>query len=342
VKRIRKTSGHRCLASLKLGTRASLLARMQSQLIADALERAHPGLKVELVLVQTGGDRIQDRALHDFGGKGLFTKELEEALLDHTIDIAVHSYKDVPVTQPLVAASATSLVIAAVPPREDPRDVLASVTARRLADLPRGATVGTGSLRRRCQILARRPDLVVERIRGNVDTRLRKLCDDQFDAIILAAAGLRRSSLFDAATMSLIDVDEMIPAAAQGALAIQCRADDAATRALVEVLDDPKTARCVAIERAVVQSLDGDCHSPIAALASEGGESLNLIAAVGAKSGERPVIVARARGAVGEGDRMLRQVVEDLVHQGARDLLSGRRNGRGLDRPCTAEGAYVQ
>src|SRR4051812_27983929 len=174
---------------LRLGARGSMLSRMQSQSVADALEKQHPGLQVELVLIKTTGDRITDRPLHDVGGKGLFTKEIEQALLAREIDLAVHSFKDVPVTMPLVDQS--DLIIAAVPEREDPRDVLIAPTARRIAELPEGAKVGTGSPRRRCQLLAARADLRVEPIRGNVDTRLRKLRDGDYDAILLALAGLR-------------------------------------------------------------------------------------------------------------------------------------------------------
>src|SRR5687767_8367811 len=158
---------------LKLASRASLLAKTQSRLVADALERLHPGLHVELILLKTTGDQITDRPLHDAGGKGLFTREIELALLRDEIDFAVHSYKDVPVTMPLVDQS--DLVMAATPQREDPRDVLISPAAKSIADLPQGAKVGTGSLRRQCQLLAARPDLNVQLIRGNVDTRLRKL-----------------------------------------------------------------------------------------------------------------------------------------------------------------------
>src|SRR5687768_18563534 len=167
--------------TLRLGTRGSLLARTQSMLVADALERAHLGLKIEMHIVKTTGDQITDRPLHEAGGKGLFTKELEQALLAGEIDFAVHSYKDVPVTMPLVDQA--DLVIAAVPTREDPRDVLVSRKAKRLADLPPGARVGTGSLRRACQIVHARPDVVIEPVRGNIDTRLRKLTEGHYDAI---------------------------------------------------------------------------------------------------------------------------------------------------------------
>src|SRR4051812_6748205 len=173
---------------LRLGARGSMLSRMQSQSVADALEKQHPGLKVELVLIKTTGDRITDRPLHEAGGKGLFTKELEQALLAGEVDMAVHSYKDVPVTMPLVEQA--NLIIAAVPAREDPRDVLISATPRRTPDPPQAPKAAPGTLRRRCQILALRPDLNVELIRGNIDTRLRKQREGQYDAILLAYAGL--------------------------------------------------------------------------------------------------------------------------------------------------------
>src|SRR5687768_17088247 len=278
--------------TLRLGARGSLLSRMQSQWIADSVEKHHPGLKVELVIVKTTGDQLQDQPLRDVGGKGLFTKELELALLNREVDFAVHSYKDVPVTQPLVEAAANQLVIAAVPGREDPRDVLSAKHARRIADLPPRAKVGTSSLRRRCQLLALRPDLDIQPIRGNIDTRLKKRRAGDFDAIVLALAGLRRSALYDEADMAPIELDEVLPAAGQAALAAQCRADDASTRSLLDFLNDPQTATCVNAERALVASLQGDCHSPIAALATIENDQLTLKAAVGTRGGDPPILRA--------------------------------------------------
>lgn len=259
---------------LRIGTRASLLARTQTGLIARMLEASEP---VEIVHITTTGDRVQDRPLHDIGGKGLFTKELELALLDGRIDVAVHSMKDVPVTMPLVDVS--TLTIAAVPEREDPRDVLVSRAAGSIAEMPRNARVGTGSLRRREQLLAVRPDLRVEGVRGNIDTRLRKLDEGAFDAIILAAAGLRRAGMFDPAFMSVIDPDQMVPAAGQGALAVQCRSGDARALGRVAVLDDEVTRQCVELERRVVQQMACDCHSPIGVLARKDGSNLSIVAA---------------------------------------------------------------
>jgi hydroxymethylbilane synthase len=305
--------------TLRLGTRGSLLARMQSQMIADAVEKLHPNVKVELIICRTTGDRIQDKPLHEAGGKGLFTKELEEALLAETVDLAVHSFKDVPVTMPLVDQS--RLIIAAVPPREDVRDVLASASGKSIQDLPAGAKVGTGSLRRRCQLLAQRPDLRVEPIRGNIDTRLRKLREGQYDAVVLAQAGLKRSGLYDSTQMWDIPVDLMLPAAAQGALAIQCRRDDDRTRDLLEGLNDPVAHRCVNLERDVVQALNGDCHSPIAALATVENGQVRLRAAVGARGGELPVIRAEATAALAQAKTALDAVLKSLEQQGARKLL---------------------
>ena len=295
-------------STLRLGTRGSPLARTQSQLVANELERAHPGLHVELVTLKTTGDRLADAPLHDAGGKGLFTKELEQALLAGEVDFAVHSLKDVPVTMPLVDTS--NLVIAAVPPREDPRDVLVSPGAKSLADLPQGSRVGTTSLRRRCQLLERRPDLRIEPLRGNVETRLRKLRDGQFDAIVLAAAGLRRLGMLDETEMTFLDPADFLPAAGQGALALQCRRDDTPTRDVLAPLNDLPTSICVDAERAVIAALNGDCHSPIAALATRdaGGEIL-LRVAVGERGGDPPVDRAEARGPSDAAATVVDQVI---------------------------------
>ena len=309
--------------TLRLGTRGSMLARMQSQLIASELEKKHKGLAVELVIVKTTGDQVQDRPLHELGGKGLFTKELEQALLAGEVDFAVHSFKDVPVTQPLVDQA--DLIIAAVPQREDPRDVFCCLSARKVADLPPEAKVGTGSLRRRAQLVVARPDVVVHDLRGNIDTRLRKLREKQYDAIILAAAGLRRGGLFNEAEMTILEPDEMLSAPGQGALALQCRRGDAKTRQLLEALDDRQTERCVTAERMVVAALNGDCKSPIAALAQIDGEEMFLQVAVGAMGGRPPVIRAAARGPVAHSDALLNSVLKSLSDQDVQALLAGGR-----------------
>ena len=308
--------------TLRLGTRGSTLARMQSQLVADALEKGHPGLGVELRVITTTGDRIVDQPLHEAGGKGLFTKELELALLAGEIDFAVHSYKDVPVTMPLVDPS--GLLIAATPERADPRDVLISREgAKRLSDLPSGAKVGTGSLRRISQILQARPDLRVVPIRGNIDTRLRKLADGQYDAVVLALAGLLRTSLFDAAWMTPMPTEELLPAPGQGALALQCRRDDGSTRMVLRLLHHPTTELCVAAERELVQMLGGDCHSPIGVLANLSGETIRMRAAIGARDGRPPIISAGAVGPATNPSSVVAQLYHALCERGVQSHLRG-------------------
>jgi hydroxymethylbilane synthase len=282
---------------LRLGTRGSLLARTQSQLVACELEQRWPEVRVELVTIKTSGDLITDRPLHDAGGKGLFVKELELALLAGQVDFAVHSFKDVPVTMPLVEQS--GLVIAATPGREDPRDVAVMRDAA-MAGLPAKAMVGTTSLRRRCQILEVAPEVTILPLRGNIDTRLRKLRDGEYDMIVLAMAGLRRTGLCDPEYMRPMELERMLPAPGQGALALQCRRDDERTRELLGALHDAETARCVDAERLLVARLGGDCHSPIAALATLEGGRMRLRAAVGARDGGTPVIRAEAVGAPDE------------------------------------------
>ena len=309
--------------TLRLGTRGSVLARTQSQLVASELEKRHKNLAVELIIVKTSGDQIQDKPLHEFGGKGLFTKEIEQALQRNEIDIAVHSFKDVPVTQPLVPVD--DLVIAAVPEREDPRDVLVSLGARQIADLPQGAKVGTSSLRRRAQLLALRPDLKIDTLRGNIDTRLRKLRDGAFDAIVLAAAGLRRTGLFNEAEMTMLDPEQMLPAPGQGALAIQCRRTDERTRELLSVLDDRDTERAVTAERVIVQTLGGDCHSPIGALAEINGEDMTLRVAIGSRGGEPPIIRASAACPCEHPDGAVGDVLKSLSEQNVQAILGQGR-----------------
>jgi hydroxymethylbilane synthase len=306
---------------LRLATRGSLLARTQSGIVAAALQRAHAGLRVELVIFKTTGDQITAQPLHEFGGKGLFTKELEQALLDHQVDFAVHSFKDMPTTMPLVTQA--ELIVAAVPAREDPRDVLVSTRPMTVAELPRGARVGTGSLRRRSQLLNARPDLRIEPIRGNIDTRLRKQREREFDAVVLAMAGIRRTALFDPAIMASIDAGVLLPAPGQGALALQCRRSDATTRDLLAALNDPATAACVAAERALVALLNGDCLSPIAALAEIEGENLWLRAAVAGRGGNPPVLFAEGRAKRNDPAEAAQAAFDPLIRQGAMGLLQG-------------------
>lgn len=305
--------------TLRLGTRGSKLAMAQSQQIADALMRHHAGLRVELVICKTTGDRVTDRLLQDIGGKGLFVKEIEEALLRKEIDFAVHSFKDLPVTEPLVDES--DLVIAAVPRRADVRDVLVSHKSTDLMSLPSGARVGTGSLRRRCQILAARRDLQIVPIRGNVDTRIGKVTSGELDAVILAAAGLDRCGLRHAGRDHAIETALILPAAAQGALALQCGREDSETIDLLKALNHSPTRICTDLERAVVALLDGDCHSPIAALAEMEGNSIRLRARVGRRDGELPVIAAEAVAPLGSENQLLETVISLLKEQDAIELL---------------------
>ncbi len=305
--------------TLRLGTRGSLLARAQSEAIAEQIRRLRPNLNVDLVVIKTTGDQITNQPLHNSGGKGLFVKELEQAILDRRIDFAVHSLKDVPVTMPLVDQS--DLVIAANPAREDPRDVLVSKIARKLEELPKGGRVGTGSLRRMAQLLYHRPDLQVVGLRGNVDTRIRKCLDGEYDAIVLAMAGTLRSGLYDPDVMTAIPTSQMIPAAGQGALALQCRTDDQATRDILQLLNDPTTQLCVGVERSVVAALEGDCVSPIGALAEVKDGEFHLSAFAAALGGKLPVIFAKAQSPIDAASDALKAVLKSLEQQGVRQLL---------------------
>jgi hydroxymethylbilane synthase len=271
---------------IRLGTRGSLLARSQSEIVAEEIRRRFQ-LQVETIQITTTGDQITDRPLYESGGKGLFIKELEQALLDSKIDFAVHSCKDVPVTMPLVDQS--GLTIAAIPPRLDPHDVLISPLGTSIDELPHECTIATGSLRRKCQLLSRRRDLMIHPIRGNIDTRIRKIQTGEFGATLLALAGLKRAGLFDHSIMHPISADVLLPAPGQGALAIQCRRGDQNTLEILSQLDDPLTRTAVEAERAVVAALNCDCHSPIAVLAQIENQTLHLRAALGKRDGDPPV-----------------------------------------------------
>jgi len=251
---------------LILATRGSLLARTQSQWVADRVSKAS-GRPVELLIVSTKGDRVTDRPLSQVGGKGLFTKEIEEALLDGSAHFAVHSMKDMPTDQP------EGLIFGAVPEREDPRDVLVGAT---LDELPQGARVGTGSARRREQLTLLRPDIQLLELRGNVDTRVRKQREGGYDAIVLASAGLRRLGRGDDISQDL-SVEQMIPAVGQGALAIQCRADDADTLQALSLINHPPTAIAIDAERAFLIELEGGCSVPAGAHAWMDGDELVVL-----------------------------------------------------------------
>ena len=267
---------------LKIGSRGSPLALAQSHLVAAQLAKAS-GESADNFPIQTfvtSGDRIADRRLQDAGGKGLFTKELDEALMDRRIDIAVHSLKDLPTRLP------DGLVLAAIPSREDPRDAFISPKAKTLAALPQGAVIGTASLRRQAQTLHLRPDLKIVTLRGSVQTRLKKLEEGSIDATFLALAGLTRLGL-TAHVTSLIDSEDMPPAPGQGALAITCRADDAAARALLAKLSIAKFETAIAAERGFLEALDGSCRTPIGALGIVTGNTLSFRGEVLSPDGAR-------------------------------------------------------
>ncbi|HLK09857.1 MAG TPA: hydroxymethylbilane synthase, partial [Candidatus Binatia bacterium] len=284
---------------LRLGTRASALARAQAEQVRAALLARHVGLVVEPVLIRTTGDRLARDPLAAVGGKGLFLKEIEEALVAGTIDFAVHSMKDVP------ARLAEGCVIAAVPARADPRDVLVGGGGV-LAGLPPGTRVGTASVRRRAQLLARRCDLVVDVLRGNVDTRLARWRAGAFDCLVLAAAGLARLGVVVPEARP-VPTDELLPAVGQGALALECRADDARTRALLGELEDPAARTAIAAERAFLAAIGGDCGTPLAAHATVGVRGLRLRAEVLAPDGVRR-LAAAGEGAVAEAEALGRRL----------------------------------
>jgi hydroxymethylbilane synthase len=265
---------------LVYATRKSALALAQSRALVAELSRAHPGLGIAELTVTTTGDKIQDRSLTDIGGKGLFVKEIEEALLAGEADIAVHSLKDVP------GEVAPGLRIGCVPKREDPRDVIVSRSGAKLMELPEGAKLGTTSLRRQLQLRALRPDFVMVPLRGNVDTRLRKCRDGEVDAIVLARAGLVRLGRAEEAT-EVLEPELSLPAVGQGALAVELRVDDERTDALLEPLRDAATSRAVAAERGVLIAVQGGCQTPMAAYAIEKYGGLWLRAFLAAPDGSR-------------------------------------------------------
>jgi hydroxymethylbilane synthase len=292
--------------TLVLGTRGSPLALKQADMVRTALIDGAPQLAatVEVRPVRTSGDRVTDRPLADVGGKGLFTKELDEALLAGTIDLAVHSMKDVPTLLP------DRIVVAAMLPRADPRDVLVTRQGWRLPDLPAGTVLGTASLRRRAQVLAARPDLTVVLLRGNVQTRLAKLEHGEIAATLLAAAGLRRLDLWPEGAV-LLEPEEMVPAVAQGAIGVTCREGDAATRGWLGQIDDPATSRCVAAERAMLAVLDGSCRTPIGGLAREVGDRARIVGLVASPDGDH-IVTAERCGPPGDGIGLARDLGREL------------------------------
>ncbi|WP_343218279.1 hydroxymethylbilane synthase [Halomonas sp. McH1-25] len=302
------------ITKLRIATRKSLLALWQAEYVRDRLMALHPGLEVELVAMSTRGDKILDTPLAKVGGKGLFVKELEEAMIDGRADIAVHSMKDVPMHFP------EGLGLSVILEGAEPTDAFVSNRYASFDDLPKGARVGTSSLRRGLQVSEARPDLQVLTLRGNVQTRLGKLDAGEFDAIILATSGLRRLELSDRITMEL-PPEICLPACGQGALGIECRTNAPELLALLTPLDHPETATRVRAERAMNTRLEGGCQVPIAGHAILEGDTLWLRALVGMPDGSK-VLRAEGRGSASEPETLGIRVAEDLLDQGAGDILA--------------------
>lgn len=302
------------VTTLRIATRKSPLAMWQAEHIKARLEALHPGLMVELVTFTTQGDKILDVPLAKIGGKGLFVKELEVAMLDGRADIAVHSMKDVPMEFP------EGLELGIICERENPHDAFVSNTYKNIDELPQGAVVGTSSLRRQCQIQQQRPDLIIKSLRGNVQTRLSKLDAGEFDAIILAAAGLLRMEMHDRIA-SFIPAEQSLPAGGQGALGIEWRANDSAIHELLKPLHDDKTAACVLAERALNRRLQGGCQVPIAAYAELDGDALSLRGLVGSVDGKTLLRTAQS-GRAADAEAIGIAAAEDLLAQGAGAILS--------------------
>jgi hydroxymethylbilane synthase len=301
-------------ATLVIASRESLLAMWQARHVESALKQLYPRLAVSILGMTTEGDRKQSTSLAKIGGKGLFVKELEEALADGRADIAVHSSKDVPMHLP------EGYALGAILARADPRDAFVSNRYASLAALPHGARVGTSSLRRESQLRAKFPHLTIEPLRGNVQTRLRKLDDGAYDAIILAAAGLQRLEL-DSRIRAVIAPEDMLPAVGQGALAVECRADRADVLALLKPLCDAATTTCVLAERALSRALAGSCNVPLAGYAEVDGASLRLRGFVGAPDGTRHVS-AQIEGDAADAEALGLSLAERLKARGADSILA--------------------
>lgn len=303
--------------TLRIATRQSRLALWQAEHVAALLRNRHPGLNVVLVPMTTQGDRILDRPLANIGGKGLFIKELELAMSEHRADIAVHSMKDVPSEMP------PGFMLAAMLPRADPRDAFVSSRHNSFASLPQRARVGTSSLRRQCQLKHARPDLELITLRGNVDTRLRKLDEEQYDAIILAAAGLIRLGLESRIT-EYFSPEQSVPAVGQGIIGIETRSDDARAIEFVRALNDTQAWQCCVAERSFAQRLEGSCQSPIAGFATLDGDGLQLHGVIGSPDG-REVYRGSHHGAIADAQAVGVRLAEELLKDGAGQLLERLR-----------------
>ncbi len=306
---------------LRFGTRGSKLALWQTRHIAEKLRDCVPGIEIEELLIKTLGDRVTDVPLFRVGGQGVFVAEIEKALQERRIDVAVHSLKDLP------HVMADGLCLAAVTAREDGRDALISRTGLRFAELPAGSAIGTSSLRRRAQLARRRPDLTFVDCRGNLDTRLRKLDEGEYDAILLAAAGLRRLGLADRMT-ELFAPGDLIPAAGQGMLGIQCRADDhALVKLLAKTLNDPVADSCATAERAFLHRLQGGCQTPMGVHAEPGEDTALRVTAFAASADGKTYYRSELAGLAVNAAELGCLAADDLLRQGAAEILSSMKNG---------------
>ena len=298
---------------IRIGTRGSALALWQAEWVKSELEKRYPGMAVSLTKIKTTGDKILDVPLAKVGGKGLFVKEIEEAMLAGEIDIAVHSMKDVPTFFP------DGLHLSCITKREDPRDALLTRNKVKFKDLPKGANVGTSSLRRQAQLMNVRPDFIIHQLRGNVDTRLRKLKEGQYDAIILAAAGVKRLGLAENVT-EYIDPEISLPAIGQGALGIECRVDDRELNDLISFFNHADTRTCVTGERALLRRLEGGCQVPIACYGEMKDGKLHLTGLVGSVDGKR-IIKDAIDGAPDKAEKLGVTLAEKLLARGADVIL---------------------
>ena len=299
---------------LTFATRPSALARWQTARVIQLLQAAHPGLECTEYVITTKGDRVLDRPLSEIGGKGVFTSELEEALLSGKVHAAVHSLKDLPVE------ATSGIVVAAIPERESAHDALVSAESWTLSDLPEGARVGTCSLRRTAQLLARRPDLTILPLRGNVDTRLRKALNGEYDAVVLAQAGLTRLGL-QSHIREVFSLEVMLPAPGQGALAVQCRADDSETIQLLSAIHNPLSAAAVNAERAFLSGLGSGCSLPVGAFAEKNDGTIILTGAVISTDGKQAI---RLSAVDNEPHRLGERLADLVLERGAGELLKAR------------------
>jgi hydroxymethylbilane synthase len=300
---------------LRIGTRGSLLARTQTEMVIELLRAAHPSLEVSLEIIHTTGDARRDVPFAQVGAKGMFVKEIEEALLAGVVDVGVHSLKDMPADLP------SGLALASIPRREDPRDALLSRSGASLLQLPSGAIVGTSSIRRQAQLRHHRPDLRYEELRGNLDTRLRKLDEGQYDAIVIACAGLNRLGLGARITEPLTP-DICVPAVGQGALALEIRADDLATRTFLHAIHDRDTDDCIAAERGFQAGLNGGCSVPAGALATLEDDTVTLCAIIAAPDGSI-ALSSTASAPRTEARALGLSVAQRLLDDGGDALLQG-------------------